>query len=439
VATEDAFETGSPTLTVPSDRLWRNRNFIWIGIGATIATLGSQFTALALPWVVLKMTADPLALATVMAISGIPQILLLLFGGSLADGFSPKFILTAAYLACAALLIVLGALLLVGVLKLWMVDAFAFATGLVFGVSVPASFSLIASALPAQLVPSASSVIGSIRQGMAFAGPLLAGALLGVASDSPTAKATGSQPLFALAFFLDGIGLLLVAWTMRRIVFRPPTGGGEPLRGSFNIMPALRWFLSDRQTLTVIGYWTVIAFFLSGSMRVGLPLLAEQNTALGAKAYGMLVSANAAGLFIGMTALGLLNRFATGRLWSIILALDACAALIVVGIGLLHPPLRWAALIYAGLLVFVGVRSGFVEIGWFSLLQQRYPDEIRGRATSVFMVISTANMSAAVTFAGWLTRHMPASELFFFAGLITCAITLVATALRVMGKLRIDA
>lgn len=445
MATEDILESAATVIapeleTVESESLWRNRNFVWICAGACIATLGSQFTALALPWVVLKMTGDSLALATVMAISGVPQIALLLFGGGLADRFSPKRILIGAYLICAVLLICLGALLFAGMLQLWMIDIFAFTTGLVFGISVPASFSMIAAALPSHMVPSASSVIGSVRQGFAFVGPLLAGALLGLAGEGHSiGQPLGSQPIFATAFFLDGAGLLLMAWATAHIAFRPVATGDGMTRGGLSILPALRWFLSDRQVMTVIVYWTIIVFFFSGSVRVALPLLAEQSTALGAKAYGILVSANSAGVFVGMTALGLLRRFVVGRLWPIILGLDVLAAGLAIIIGVLHPALSMAIFVYAAMLVLVGTRSGFVEIGWFSLLQQRYPDDIRGRATSIFMVISTANMAASVTFAGWLTRHMPASELFVFAGLATAAVVLVSALLRATGVLRIDA
>lgn len=430
-----------PPVPAAEEGLWRNFNFRWICVGACIATLGSQFTGLALPWLVLKMTGDALALAAVMAISGLPQILLLLFGGSMADRFSPKRILVWAYLICAVLLITLGGLLFFGLLKLWMIDVFAFITGLVFGMSIPASFSLVAAALPGHMVPAGSSVIGSIRQIMAFVGPLLAGALLGASGDhSAGYGALGSEPWFAAAFFLDGAGLLLVAWTTANIAFRPiaDTRNTEA-RGGFNIFPALRWFLADRQVLIVIGYWTLIVFFLSGPVRITLPLLAEQDTTLGAKAYGILQSANAGGVFLGMTALGLLRRFVANRLWRIIPCLDAAAALILICIGLLHPHLQLAVFVYAALFVLIGSRAGFVEIGWFSWFQQQIPDEIRGRATSIFMVLSTVNMAASVTFSGWLTRHMQATELFLLAGVVTMLLAFLGMLLRAAGVLKVHA
>lgn len=425
------------------ERLWGNRNFRWICIGVGIGMLGSQFTALALPWLVLKMTGDPLALATVMVISGVPQIFLLLFGGGLADRYSSKSILCWSYFSCAVLLSILSVLLFTDRLELWMVDVFAFTTGLVFGVSIPASFSMIAAALPKAMVPAASSVVGSIRQALAFVGPLLAGALLGFSQDqdlqTTTAIAAPDMHMFGVAFLIDGLGLAFVAWTVLHIVFRPLKEGVAQSGNGLNIMPAVKWFIADKQALTVMCYWMLVSFVLSGPVRIALPLLAEQNTGLGAHAYGALVSANSAGVFLGMTALGMLRALVSSRLWPWILLLDALAAGLVIAIGWIKPELQFALAVYATLLVLVGTRTGFVEIGWFSWLQQRYPDEIRGRATSVFMVVSTINISASVALSGWLTRQMPAKELFMLAGVMTLTVVVVSALLRAFGVVRIDA
>jgi len=43
--------------------------------------LGDQFSMIALPWQVLQLTSDPLALGTVLALSNIPRALVMLEGG----------------------------------------------------------------------------------------------------------------------------------------------------------------------------------------------------------------------------------------------------------------------------------------------------------------------------------------------------------------------
>src|SRR5512135_1324630 len=49
-----------------------------------------QFHFIALSWLVLKMTGDPLALGAVMAIGGIPRAIFTLIGGAITDRISPR-------------------------------------------------------------------------------------------------------------------------------------------------------------------------------------------------------------------------------------------------------------------------------------------------------------------------------------------------------------
>ena len=46
--------------------LLADRNFRWLLGGGAISMLGDQFTMIALPWLVLKLTGDPLALASAL-------------------------------------------------------------------------------------------------------------------------------------------------------------------------------------------------------------------------------------------------------------------------------------------------------------------------------------------------------------------------------------
>ena len=112
----DLAEIASGACELVEKRLSQNRNFRWILVGTCIATFGNQFTALALPWLVLKLTGDSLALASVMAVQGLPQAALLLLGGTLADRYSPRRMLLLESLVYALLLFILAGLILFGVL-----------------------------------------------------------------------------------------------------------------------------------------------------------------------------------------------------------------------------------------------------------------------------------------------------------------------------------
>lgn len=61
--------------------LLKDVSFKWLLSGAALSMLGDQFTLIALPWLVLKMTRDTLALGIALALIGVPRALFMLIGG----------------------------------------------------------------------------------------------------------------------------------------------------------------------------------------------------------------------------------------------------------------------------------------------------------------------------------------------------------------------
>lgn len=58
--------------------LMRDKNFVWLMLGASISLLGDQFTLVALPWLVLRMTGDTLVLGMVLGLMSLPRALFIL-------------------------------------------------------------------------------------------------------------------------------------------------------------------------------------------------------------------------------------------------------------------------------------------------------------------------------------------------------------------------
>ena len=93
-------------------QLTTNANFRWLLRSGILSNLGDQFTLVALPLLVLQLTADPLALGTLLALVGIPRAAFILLGGAIVDRLSPRRVLVASKLASAFLLAVLALLVL---------------------------------------------------------------------------------------------------------------------------------------------------------------------------------------------------------------------------------------------------------------------------------------------------------------------------------------
>jgi len=85
-----SIETKPVSTNVSIGSVLSNRNFRMLWIGEGISLLGDQFCLIALPWLVLSLTGDALAMGTVLATAGIPRALFMLVGGALTDRFTPR-------------------------------------------------------------------------------------------------------------------------------------------------------------------------------------------------------------------------------------------------------------------------------------------------------------------------------------------------------------
>src|SRR5512141_3488907 len=96
----------------------RNFRLLWIGEG--ISLLGDQFYMIALPWLVLSLTGNALAVGTVLATAGIPRALFMLLGGALTDRFTPRTLMICSNLARMALTGLLAVLVMTQLIQTWM-------------------------------------------------------------------------------------------------------------------------------------------------------------------------------------------------------------------------------------------------------------------------------------------------------------------------------
>src|SRR5512141_2745493 len=109
--------------------------------GSTTSLLGDQFALIATPWLVLKLTGDPLALGIVLALEGIPRAVFMLLGGAITDRMSPRIVMLIADAIRFVLTALMALVVLTGTIQMWMVYAFGLGFGLVAGFAIPAANS----------------------------------------------------------------------------------------------------------------------------------------------------------------------------------------------------------------------------------------------------------------------------------------------------------
>nr|WP_093388677.1 MFS transporter [Rugamonas rubra] len=444
--------------------------------GSVVSLIGDQLTLIALPWLVLKLTGDPLALGLVVAMMSVPRAIFILIGGALVDRYSPKRVLMLSKYANAVLLALLTALvlnphtphtvalsdtlsftLLVGPqMTLSILYALALLIGLAQAFSIPAGTSILPRAIAPEHLDMANGIMMGLRQISMLVGPLLAAALIALGGDGGASAsasvaagaldaaaagagadaANGGAGLIAnahgiaLAFGIDCLSFLLSAWTLSQVRMPPAASAPQqaPVLRAVGAGLAMVW--RDRALRTCFAYWGVVALFIGGSLQVALPVLADQKLH-GASAFGLLMAANGSGMLIGMAVAAVGGaRLRLASFGATILLVDALAGALLMPLGAIDATWQGALL-----LLLVGVLSGFMQIAVFSWIQRRVPRDMMGRAMSIFMFIfmGLAPLSAAAT--GWLLQSITLSQLFAGGGGLLLLFALTAAAATPMRRI----
>ncbi|MEM4990088.1 MFS transporter [Collimonas sp. H4R21] len=390
---------------VPADRaglppVLLHRGFLLLMVGSFAAFLGEQLTTVALPWLVLKLSNDSLALGTVLAVVAVPKILFLVLAGVVVDRHSPRTVLVCALAGGTVLLTAVGAMLLHDLLALWMVYLFACGMGLAGAFAIPARVAMLPRLIdPRQLQPANAMLMGVTQVSM-LGGPLLAGLL--------AASADG----LGLVFLLNACCFLLATVTVPRLQPRPQPAQSHHVPLLATIVPAAKWLWSDRVLRTLISYWAVVTLLLAGPVQVGLPLWVDRQLGGGASAFGILIAANGLGQLVGIVCSGLRAR-KVANLGVAVCLIDGLAGMAVLGMGFTHVLEAGLALMLA-----VGVGAGYVQVGLFTWIQRRIPTELHGRVLSILMLILITIAPLSALIAGYLILYVTPSQLFIYSGML---------------------
>lgn len=401
--------------------LLRDPNFRWLLSGAIVSMLGDQFTLIALPWLVLKMTGDTLVLGTVLALIGVPRALFILIGGALVDRYSPRRVLMLTKYINTLLLGVLAALALGGGLSIGMVYGLALGIGLATAFSIPSGSAMLPQVVKTEQLQAANSVMLGLRQLTMLAGPLLAGLLIASFSDSNAGSAPDIKGV-GFAFLFDAFSFVLSAWTLARVTAREGAAHAVagPARVLQSVAQGLRHCWHDRSLRTCFLYWAAIAFFISGPIQVAMPVLASQLDH-GAAAFGILMGAHGAGTLSGMLVSGIKPNLRVGSLGTTILMVDCLIGALFAPLGYIHATWQGALL-----LVTIGLLGGFLQVAVFTWMQRRVPGAMMGRAMSLFMFIFMGIAPVSASIAGWLMRSITPGQLFAGSGTLLVGIVLIA-------------
>lgn len=345
--------------------LRRSRDLRLLASGQLVSILGSQLTAVAVPYQVYRLTHSSLEVGLVSLAQLVPLILGSLIGGSVVDAVDRRrllLIVDTLMAGCSAGLAVnadLGA-------ALWPLFVFPALSAGLSGFDGPARGAIVPNLVEREEYTAATAMFQAMFQVGTVVGPALAGVLLAGA---------GVKAVFWLD--VGSFAAALVA-TAAMGLQRPAGGGQRP--GLRSVADGFR-FLRGRQALQG-AYLIDINAMVFGMPRALFPALGTTVFGGGAATVGLLYAAPGAGALVGAVTTGWTAQIRRqGR--AVVLAVMAWGAAIT-AFGLVHSlPVALVLLAAAG---WADVISAVFRN---TMVQLLVPDRLRGRLSALQIAVVT--------------------------------------------------
>jgi len=410
-------EQRASKMTPPTNVLQiRNFRLLWISEG--ISLLGDQFYLIALPWLVLSLTGNPLAVGTVLAMAGIPRALFMLAGGALTDRFTPRMLMINSNLARMILTGLLATLVLTDSIQLWMLYISALLFGLVDAFFFPAQTSIVPKLLDKEQLQSGNALIQGTAHLSMFVGPLLAGSIISLLDDGASPSTSG----IALAFALDSISFLasIIMLSLMRIE-NGSVDAGETSGGVIDSIRAGLLYVWNDAILRIVFPITMgLNILINGPFAIGIPVISRTRFPEGATAFGLILSLFGGGALMGTVLAGILPKLPKKLLGSISLSVIS-----LMGVGLAVIGLSSTMYVAATAAFVMGTANGYANINLITWLQQKVAPEMMGRVMSLVMFAAIGLNPISNALAGALIG-LNLTVLLVCAGSLMTLFTLVA-------------
>lgn len=354
-----------------------------------------------------ERTGSGLLVALLFVAIWAPSIVLAPIAGAIVDRFETRRVLALVSLAQAGV-----ALALAFAGSTWAVLALAALLGTGWAISQPAEFSLVPS-VAAGRIAEANGLVETVRYVGFALGPLLGGILSAVGG-------MRAAMLVNAASFLVVTAVALVL----RVERRPAHSAGQARERARD---GIAFLFRDR----VLGLVVVVAFVSLLFMTASAPaevFFAVDVLDVGAVGFGALWTSWTIGMALGALVLARRVRSA--------LAGAAIVAIVVQSLGLALPTL-WLVFVFALAAYLVGgAAHGLKNVLMRTLIHQRVPARLHGRAFAAYNGLRNSAELVAVMGGGALVAAIGARWTLFFAGALP-ALAGVA-GLVVYRRLRID-
>lgn len=385
-------------------------DFRRLWLGQAISQIGDGLTNLAILIVINQLLGSTAALATMMVVVALPQLLFGLVSGVFVDRWDRKKIMIFADLIRGGL--VLGFLFVNHPEDVWIFYVLGFLQAAVGTLFDPAKSATIPAIVDRSNLLAANSLSQTTRVITGVIGAALAGLLVGLADTA--------WP----AFLLDGLSFFLSALFISRMTI--PGHAGQALVGGVwhtfsQLLDGLR-FLTSRRLLVGVMVTFAITMLGLGAVNVLIVPFLVNHLQISTEALGVIEAAQVIGMVLG------------SGLVAVLAARLKVAQIIVVGVlglGSLVSVFGSVNSVWMSLVVLflVGLCLTPVQSAAATVMQANVPDDKLGRAGSALNTVVTLASVVSMASAGLLGDALGVRQVFFLSGGVTAFAGLLAAIL----------
>lgn len=384
---------------------WRRSTALFL-TGQTVSLLGSMIVQYAVMWYVTLETRSGVAVAVYAVAAFLPQGLVSILGGTLADRVNRRVLVMVSDGTIALTTLGLAVLMLNGVTDLWVILLAVAVRSVGAGVQTPAVQAMIPQIAPADRLMRVNGLFATIQSALALLAPAIAGTVFGVLGIVPV-------------FFIDvvtaaiGIGLLaLVAVPTLAAVAERTTGFREDLvEGAGYIWhhAFVRWLMV---VFAVIFLLTVAPSFIT-------PLMVARTWGPEVWMVTVLELAFSVGMLVGGVLVSTL--LAKRRRIGLIVVSTFVFAVLTVVLGL--SPSLW---FFYAVMLLIGFAVPLFSTSFMTLIQETVPPERHGRVFGCVSIVMALATPVGTAVFGPLADVVSVQVLLVAAGVATAVVMTVA-------------
>jgi MFS transporter, DHA3 family, macrolide efflux protein len=343
--------------------------FLWFLVSDIFESPSLYIYTLAVQWLMLTMTDNRSMLSILLTATMLANLLLMVFGGVLADRFSKKKIILTSLIVRIVLITFVVTSIIMDFVSPWLLISVSFLFGVSNGLAGPAYSSFHVGMLDSSLLQKANGIMQLINQMSSYLGPFIGSLIIAFWS-------------IEYVFFLC-IGSLLIAFLCINFIKEVRNKEYEDSLNNRGILKDMLdgfRFVKQNEILSkIVSLAFVINFLFSGTLALAIPLLAKDVLGGGPNTLAILSVSLTIGISIGsllMSFITNIGRYGKVAITSLLLMILTFSTLVGYGNNIY--------LICLGL-VIIGFLLQFMNIPIFTLIQKTTHPKLLGRVMSIFV------------------------------------------------------